>query len=222
MPSFLDLTGQRFGMLTVVSMQPRTSARTRWLCRCDCGKEHTAATDHLRRGEIKSCGCNRASAIRAGVMQHGLLGRDTRTPEAMVWADAQNRCHNPRNKAYRIYGGRGIALCSRWRFGEDGKSGLECFLADMGPRPSAEHSLDRKNNELGYSKENCRWATRKEQQRNMRSNRMIELDGERICVAEAAERYGLKPPTVYSRLHLGWPIDRALSTPLMTSYRRAP
>ncbi|GJE75884.1 hypothetical protein BGCPKDLD_2471 [Methylorubrum suomiense] len=105
-------------------------------------------------------------------------------------------------------------MCDRWKDGEAGKTGFECFLEDMGPRPSARHTLDRRENDRGYEPGNCRWATMKVQGRNRRNNRIIEFRGERLCVSEAAERFGLKTNVVCTRLDLGWSVERALTEPL--------
>lgn len=112
------------------------------------------------------------------------------------------RCRNPND---RWYGARGIAVCERWLNPEN-------FLADMGERPSLQHTIDRIDNTRGYEPGNCRWATKKEQSRNRASNHFLTIDGETLTVAEWAERYGLKYGTVQDRLRRGWPPDRAVKT----------
>jgi hypothetical protein len=91
-----------------------------------------------------------------------------------TWANMVQRCENPNHQHFKNYGARGIKVCGRWRFGEHGLTGYQCFYADMGPKPSPQHSIDRVNNDLGYSKQNCRWATRKEQRANRRPPRKDE------------------------------------------------
>ncbi len=142
------------------------------------------------------------------------------SPENLAWTLAKARCHNPDNKSFKNYGLRGITVCDRWRFGEDGKGGFECFLADMGLRPSPQHSLERSDNSKGYFPENCRWATRKEQHRNMRSNRVVTFFGEQMCVAQLAEWAGIANDVLLKRLEKGWKFGRALSeTPRFRSSR---
>lgn len=125
-----------------------------------------------------------------------------------------SRCYTPTNPSYPRYGGRGITVCNRWRFGENGKHGFVCFLEDMGRKPSRTHSIDRHpDNNAGYGPGNCRWATQAEQQRNRRSNVIVEVRGEKMCATDAALRYGIKPAAFYDRLRRGWPMERIISEP---------
>lgn len=123
------------------------------------------------------------------------------------------RCHNPNNIAYHNYGGRGIALCDRWLNGDGERSGYECFLADMGPRPVGM-SLDRIDNNKGYSPPNCRWATRAEQHSNMRTNRIVYISGEGKTVAEWARHVGIPKHTILRRLDRGWDAAEAVLHPI--------
>lgn len=102
-------------------------------------------------------------------------------------------------------------MCDRWRLGENGRSGIECFMEDMGDRPSIEYTLDREDNSRGYEPGNCRWATKKEQARNTRANRPIVFFGEEVTVSELAERAGIDAEIARQRLKLGWSIGRAFS-----------
>ena len=121
------------------------------------------------------------------------------------------RCTNPSHKDYLSYGGRGISVCQRWLK-------FENFLEDMGARPKG-FSLERINNNGNYCPSNCKWATRKEQQRNTRSNRILEHDGKRMCLAEWAEELGINHRTLRSRLQRGWTISETLSTTMHTKLR---
>lgn len=142
--------------------------------------------------------------------------RITKTPEFVAWRNMIARCHDPRDRGYHRYGDRGIAVCDRWR----GEDGFANFLADMGSRPSAAHSLERRDNEKGYDKDNCEWATWPVQCRNRRSNRMVTHNGETLCVTEWAERLGIDPKLLLCRLLRGWSHERALTTPVNAKHRR--
>ncbi len=123
--------------------------------------------------------------------RHGLSG----SKEYQVWVDMRNRCISPRCKNYINYGGRGITVCDRW-------SSFTSFLQDMGPRPSGRLSIERIDNERGYSPDNCRWATYREQLRNTRRTFFIEHDGRRMCVTDWAKELGISPNTIWGRLRL--------------------
>lgn len=118
------------------------------------------------------------------------------------------RCEDPKNRSYANYGGRGIKLCARWR------RSFKMFMADMGPRPSSEHSIDRINVNGHYEPGNCRWVTDKEQRRNLRRTVFVEIDGRREKLVELTERLGLNGQRVYERLKLGWSLEDALTVPL--------
>lgn len=141
---------------------------------------------------------------RQQLIHHGL----SYTPEYRAWQQMRLRCIDPEHAAYPSYGGRGITVCERWL------SSPSTFLADMGPKPSPLHEIDRVDNAKGYSPENCRWATRKQNDRNRRSNRVLEFRGERRCVAEWCDLLGLNTSAVVKRLDAGWPVEKTLSTPI--------
>jgi len=122
----------------------------------------------------------------------------------------RKRCYYPAQKYYENYGGRGIKVCDRWL--EKG-TGFQNFLADMGKPPTEDHEIDRKDNGGDYTPENCQWITRKDNCRNRRSNKMITFMGQTACLAEWAERLGIKQGTLGARLRNGWPLEEALSVP---------
>jgi hypothetical protein len=143
--------GARFWRLTVVG-GVHVRHRHNWECVCDCGKRIVTQPKKLRSGHTKSCGCLRAErSYRHGMSHHYLYA---------AWHSMQQRCNNPTSPSYYLYGARGIKICDRWM------SSFEDFVADMGERPSPEHSIDRRDGTKGYSPENCRWATPLEQQFN--------------------------------------------------------
>src|SRR5690606_6584889 len=127
------------------------------------------------------------------------------TPEYNAWSSMKSRCENPTVASNKDYGGRGIRVCDRWR------DSFETFLADMGPRPSPQHSIDRIDNNGNYEPRNCRWATVLRQQRNKRSNHYVQFRGKTMTVTEAAEIAGANIVLVRSRIKRGWPIERAVS-----------
>ena len=201
-----DLTGKTFGRLAVLGPSPNQNGRTAWRCRCTCGSERVVLTQNLTGGKTVSCGCfgREATAARA---THGHCRTMGGTPEYRAWRDMMRRCHDRSNKRYADYGGRGITVCDEWQ------ASFAAFLAAVGPRPGPGYSLDRRENDKGYSPENCRWTTAKRQQRNMRSNRLVTHGGETLPVSEWAERTGLRWHTIASRLDRGWSAEHALSVP---------
>lgn len=157
MPAFRDLTGMRFGRLTVVERAETVNERTRWSTRCDCGGTVVVRSDHLHDGHVRSCGCLHAEWVKAAdfgalTATHGMSG----TPEYKAFKGARDRCNSPRHVKWH---GRGI----RFRF-----RSFEEFYAELGPRPSRSHSVDRIDNDGDYAPGNVRWATPKEQAANTR------------------------------------------------------
>jgi len=200
MPNFIDLTGQRFDRLVVLERVP-DALTTTWLCRCDCGREKPVTTGNLRRGLTRSCGCLSAEMAKA----RGGHGK-WRDPLYRIWAAMIRRCTKPNTINWDRYGGRGIRVCDQWH-------DYATFAADMGQRPSKRHSLERIDNDKGYEPGNVRWATTREQARNMRSNRMVTYQGETLTIADWSERMGIPYMTLRWRLTAGgWPVKQAMTT----------
>lgn len=136
-------------------------------------------------------------------------------PEYRVWQTMRLRCTEPTHPAYPSYGGRGITICDRWL------DSPQNFIEDMGQKPTKKHEIDRIDNDKGYFKENCRWATRSENDRNRRSTRWVEYRGERRKLVELREEAGLTESQVYNRLKMGWSIEKVLETPVRGVRRRS-
>ena len=207
MKPVIDILGQRFGRLLVLSREPNDKrGSSRWRCRCDCGGEKTTTGAYLRKGLSKSCGCLvREHAVRMGAATrtHGHAVLETVEYKALRSAIA--RCHNPKHKSYPNYGGRGIEVCQEWR------DDFSAFLEHVGPRPAGRYSLDRRDNSRGYEPGNVHWATYGQQLNNTRVNHIVDVDGVKMTLAQAIRLKGQKSNVVRSRLALGWTVERALN-----------
>lgn len=185
MSSVLEIpVGRKFGRLTFIK-RVQVGGALKCLCRCECGTEKVVYRGKLTTGATKSCGCLRhRTGSEASAFKHGHATGGARSPTLSVWSNMIDRCSRPAHTEWRNYGGRGVSVCARWK-------NFSLFLADMGERPSAQHTLDRVDNDRGYSPENCRWATRKEQMRNTRQNDLLIVDGSALCQVDAAVAVGV-------------------------------
>lgn len=194
--------GEKFGRLTAKTYEGKTSGRAEmWKCKCECGQIRIVKETALKSGHTKSCGCLSAEMTRERTRTHGA----SKTPLHFVWRAMKQRCENPQCGSYKNYGARGIAVSPEWQK-------FENFKSDMGDAP-AGMSLERKNNDLGYSKENCVWASRATQSRNTRANRNVTINGESRCLTDWAEAAGIKLCTIKYRIRSGWSDQKAISTP---------
>lgn len=200
----LDLIGKRYGRLTVLVKNPVSSPsnNTRWDCVCDCGRVTTVIGSKLVNGHTSSCGCFHEEQFRASTLKHGMSS----TPEYNIWCGIKDRCYNSRNEAYQRYGGRGITMCDRWR------ESFQNFYDDMGGKPSENHSIERLDNDKGYSSDNCVWATPTEQANNRRSNNYQEYNGVTKTVAEWSREYSMSYAKLSKRLKKGIDIHTAVTT----------
>ncbi len=204
--AFQDLSGMKFNSLTAIAYAGNRGGATLWRCRCDCGGESLVKAFKLKSGSIKTCGCGRRSYMtneNAEPETHRQSGTDVYN----IWANMRRRCYDQSCDAYRYYGARGVAVCDEWR------NSFSAFIADVGPRPSKDHSLDRIDVNGSYCPDNCRWATKRQQQRNKSDNRLIEFRGESKCLAEWAEIGGLPYGTLFDRLRRGMTMERAMTQP---------
>lgn len=201
------VVGARFGALVVVARDVEGERLRRALVRCDCGEIRKVYRCHLTAERTTSCGCRKSASISAKRSRHGGARHGNRAPEYGVWKGIVARCCNPSIRNFHRYGGRGITICDRWR------NDFAAFLADVGERPSKEHSIDRIDNARGYEPGNCRWATRVEQASNTRANVFVSAHGESLTIATWARRAGIPAPTINRRLSRGWSPERAVSEP---------
>lgn len=155
--------------------------------RCHCGKEYRTCVKAVEAGRIKTCGCIQGS------YKHG----KSKTSEYKTLVAIKLRCYQLKNKHYKDYGGRGITVCNRWM---DKEKGFQNFLEDMGPKTTPKHSIDRIDNNKGYSPENCKWATWTEQANNKRNNLYLEYNGERKTVKEWSVQIGISIELIKHRL----------------------
>lgn len=197
-----DMAGAKFGKLSVLSRAGNDrGGAALWACVCECGERRVIAGTALRDGRHRSCGCASPRFTRERSTTHGRSG----TRLHGIWRGMKNRCSpTAKAKSRALYYERGIRVCDRWQ-------SFEAFAADMGEPPSRRHSIDRIDVDGHYEPGNCRWATAKEQGNNKRDNCVIEHAGERLTVAQWAERIGVKANTITCRLVRGWPADRALA-----------
>lgn len=190
---FIDLTGRKFGRLTVIRrVGKRKGGDIKWACECQCGQNIIVSANHLKDGHTKSCGCLRHEISSIRMTKHGM----SKTLTYRTWASMKSRCQNPNEPRYKDYGGRGISVCDRWLK-------FENFLEDMGEKPRGL-TLDRKNNDRGYCKENCKWSSKQEQARNRRMVKFTKSDVRTIkkCLRDGvkqkllAQKYGVATTTI--------------------------
>lgn len=194
----------RFGSLVTVKrvedyISPKGHHKVQWLCECDCGKQRIAYASALNKGLATSCGCQNNKTN--GRETHGM----SKTRLYNIWRGMKKRCSNPANTYYEAYGGRGINVCEEWE--NDFAAFREWAIASG---YSSSLTLDRIDNDKGYSPGNCRWVTMKEQNRNQRRNRKICINGETKIFVEWCEYYNIPVYKVRGRFDRGWNIEEAL------------
>lgn len=197
------LEGQTFSRLRVLGFSIYTKRKRYWKCLCECGKEALVETSKLRSGHTKSCGCLLADKNREHRQTHAHASKGARSLTYKSYCNMITRCENHRAINYERYGGAGITICPRWRRGEGELSGFECFLADMGERPTQSHSIDRINSSVGYQPGNCRWVEGRTQLFNRSNTVTVNVSGFDIPLAVACELTGVKYGTAWLRIKNG-------------------
>ena len=192
----INLEGAKSGLLTVETYL----GKNKWRCLCECGIIKIIRTDHLKEQRVKSCGCSSAALYAESRQTHGM----TNHPAYTNWYHMMSRCTNPKNDRFADYGGRGITVTERWK-------DVTNFIADMGEKPSPDHSIDRIDNNGNYEPGNCRWATSSEQASNTSKTRKVTFEGRTQSIAQWAKERGIKEATLYYRIvRYGWPIEKAM------------
>lgn len=197
-----DLTGNVYGKLTVLRRGEGVKKDWQyWLCQCECGNTISPDYYNLKGGRSKSCGCLRGEKNRKRLTTN-------KGAEYEAWRGIKQRCYNPNAANYSYYGGRGIKVCDEWLHD------FIRFYKDLGPKPSKSHSVDRKDPNGDYCKDNCRWATPKEQSNNTRSNVRLTYKNETKTITQWAKDIGMSMNTLHSRVEAGWTSERAITHPI--------
>ena len=209
-----DLTNKKFGRWTVIKIshtkkkRNSSSSEVYWLCQCECGTQKVLSGYVLKRGISKSCGCLQKELIKRRSTKHGM--KNTRLYR--IWHGIKGRCLNSKDKAYPLYGGRGVTICKEWQ-----DNFMNFYDWAINNNYSDKLTLDRINCNGNYEPSNCRWTTMKEQQRNRRNNKLIIFNGETKCLSEWAERLDINPNSLARRLKK-MDIETALTLPNQHPY----
>lgn len=198
--------GDRYGALVVLKrVGANRHGKSLWKTRCDCGAITVATYAAVRRK--RSCGCVGDQIRREALTKHGGASRAEKHPLYSTWSGMKQRCSDANQKAFELYGRRGISVCDRW------KKSFADFIKDVGEKPSSQHTLDRIDNEKGYEPGNVRWSLPSEQQRNTRRNHFITFGERTMCLQAWGEELGIETSLLRWRLK-HWGVERALTAPI--------
>ncbi|NJP37166.1 hypothetical protein [Alkalicoccus luteus] len=203
----INLKGKKFNRLRVIRRINIGKPGVHWVCVCDCGNHKTIDGASLRKGLTRSCGCIQKENAAKAQIKHGNSKRGSRTRLYRIWSSMINRCTNPKYNESHYYSERGISICHEWR-------SFESFMAwalSSGYEPGL--TIDRLNNDLGYSPDNCKWSTVKEQALNRRSNFLVEYRGETKPLKQWADELGFNYRKTHRRLKSGWNVHDAFFKP---------
>jgi hypothetical protein len=215
----LDLSNTEVNGITFLEfshrhIKPSGKGVRKWKCRCHCGKEFVTIPASVKNGATTSCGCNHravSAALGKKKATHGM----SKSKEYKIWAHMKQRCYDAKSKEYKYYGARGISVCDRWL------TSFPNFIADMGPRPSDKHSIDRVDNNGNYCPDNCKWSTVIEQRRNRRGRRWLTFNGQTRIAAEWSEITGIPRSLIIQRIDKnGYSVEEALTLPIANIGRR--
>ena len=214
MPKLHDRTNERYGRWLVVKpmgfSREERPRRSLWLCRCDCGTERVLNSQTLQDNASLSCGCLHKERVSASSKTHGL----SRTRLYKQWTAMKQRCENPKDRGFQLYGGRGIAVCKEW------SESFEAFAKYVGEKPEGM-SLDRIDNNRGYEPGNVRWASCSQQLANTRRTVTLTYRGETMCLRDWSNRLGIAYMTLFQRIvHRKMPVDLAFETPVNKALAR--
>ncbi len=189
----MDLTDSVFGLWSVLGRGGNTKAgKATWVCKCACGVERSVVSSSLIKGVSVSCGCHQSAVVSSMNFKHGMTG----TTEYRSWQMMMSRCYNRNFPDYDLYGGRGIVVCDSWK-------DFRNFYSDMGGKPEGKTSIDRVDVNGNYEPSNCRWASQIEQCNNVRKNRFVLVDGNRMTIANAARKLGKRYSAVMWAVNSG-------------------
>lgn len=203
----VDLSGKKFGRLTVVRRNEHNDKYNKpmWNCICDCGNEVVVLGNALKNGNTKSCGCYKLEQIRSCETKHH-THRLTNTRLYRIWRGMKKRCFDKNNKDYYNYGGRGISVCNEW------KNDFYCFYQwSMNNGYSEELTIDRINANGNYEPTNCRWVTTYVQNRNKNFNVLLTYNGKSQIMSDWSKETGISCGVISRRLKTGWTIEEALT-----------
>lgn len=197
--NLIDMTGQVFGMLTVISRDFFKGGKkgAYWNCKCECGNIKSVSRSHLKDRNTVSCGCYHKKLFKSASITHNMR----HTSEYNSYHSMKARCLNPNNTEYHNYGGRGITICEPWL------ESFEKFIKDMGLKPSSDLTLERRNNNLGYKKDNCYWATQEAQKSNRRNTKKCFYNGKEWLLTELCKEIKIHVASLRSHLNNGKPIE---------------
>lgn len=202
--NFKDLTGQVFGKLTVLNFAYTKNNRSYWNCLCTCGNKCVVCGKYLINGDTKSCGCYKKERQVEANTKHNLKNKRVYN----IWLGIKARCYNKNSDNFKYYGGRGIKICDEWL-----NNPVAFYNWSMENGYSEKLEIDRIDNDKNYSPNNCRWTTRKNQNRNSSHNNFITYNGKTKCLTEWAEELGIKRTTLSGRINIyHWTIERAFET----------
>lgn len=207
----IDLTGQKFGRLTVIRRgETSKCGQTKWVCKCECGKEKTVDSYNLRHGKSLSCGCLSREITSKTRKVHGL----TKTRIHGIWSNMKTRCYNTNDHAFERYGGRGITVCEEWK-----DDFMSFYNWAMSNGYKDDLSIDRIDNNKGYSPDNCRWATAKEQNNNKRNVYKVTYQGKTQTLSQWAVELNVSHGILLRRFNKGLPLNEVFDTDKYSTFK---